>query len=72
MTKSNRKRLEERLQANMNCITPIKLAKDKESVYLHYCAYFRHSGVIGNKKAEICQERECNHYFKFRPEENMK
>jgi hypothetical protein len=35
--------------------------------YLHYCTYYQHPGIIGEKHFEKkdCISKECNHYQRF-------
>jgi len=39
-------------------------------MYIPYCNYGFHRGLI--KKEEVCQERNCRHYFKLYIDKNDK
>lgn len=39
---------------------------DDEGKFIDYCSYRWHSGILHRRKAEICIERKCYHYRKYR------
>ena len=45
-----------------------KIDHAEEKMYLPYCNYQNHRGLI--KKEKVCQERNCRHYHKLYINEN--
>lgn len=55
-----------KLERNAQKITLIKMSRDKQGRYISYCDYGNHLGVIGEKKALGCRQRQCNYYMRLR------
>ena len=53
------------LKSKVLKLSPKFFKKDflEEKPYLPFCNYQIHRGLI--KKEEVCQARECKHYFKL-------
>jgi hypothetical protein len=54
-----------------NKVLQIDLRSDKGGLFIPYCAYEKHPGILFNGEYKKCQRRRCPHYFRFRPDSDL-
>ena len=62
MGKRKKSKLEKKVAGGKR-VLKFKPLVDNEGRYIPYCDYGWHQGLI--KSPQICEERNCDHYYKF-------
>jgi len=42
-------------------------SSDQGGIYLNFCDYFRHRGILNESKAKKCKHKKCKHYQRYEP-----
>ena len=53
---------------NLSRTFPLRPQRDKEGLYILYCNYRFHPGVIIPRRRKICERKDCQYLKVFREE----
>ena len=58
-----RKHKPDGLESKVSVFPKGTIKKDSEGRYIPYCDFGYHQGLV--RKPEVCEQRECSHYYKL-------